>query len=157
MSALFFSIIVLLSSFLTTHVMASADEPHYPSFYILPSDTIRALVRATIRIFLDIDGDTLLSIKRPSLPLKLSNTSPGVLGGLVRRFILGLPVVGAASLVHMFISAPFLGPLHWLARYRGNRDRRNNSRDIAAILIVLLIVVGIIQYVPRSTFLELSP
>lgn len=51
-------------------------------------------------------------------------------------------MVGAGSLVHMLLSAPLLGPLQWLARQRGSRRRRDQSRDIAAIIILALIVAG---------------
>ena len=56
--------------------------------------------------------------------------------------VLGLPLVGAGSLVHMRLSLPLLGPLHWLARYRGNRTRRGESRDAAAVVVIVLLLVG---------------
>lgn len=67
---------------------------------------------------------------------------PGIVRRLIHRFVLGLPIVGASSLVHMLLSMPLIGPVHWLARYRGNRNRRGNSRDIAAILVIVLLVAG---------------
>lgn len=63
---------------------------------------------------------------------------------LLRRFVLGLPVVGAGSLVHMLLSLPLLTPVHWLARFRGGRSRRNSSsRDAAAVVIIILLIVGV--------------
>jgi hypothetical protein len=72
---------------------------------------------------------------------------PGVLKRFIRRFILGLPLVGASSLVQMLLSFGALGPVQWIARYRGSRNRRNSdSRDIAAIIIISLLLVGAVRY-----------
>jgi len=51
-------------------------------------------------------------------------------------------MVGAGSLVYTLLSAPLIGPLQWLARQRGGRSRREQSRDIAALVIVALVVAG---------------
>jgi hypothetical protein len=147
LSTAFFTILVLLSSFLTTFFTAPVDESsYYFSFYLTPFDIVRELVRATFRILQD-DKDIVRGsfFETPTADSPIAQSPPGIIARLIRRFVLGLPVVGAASLVHMFLSVPFFGPVHWLARYRGTRDRRGNSRDIAAILIIILIVVGIVQ------------
>jgi hypothetical protein len=127
------------------------DKSSYRYFYVSTFDVVRDLVRATLNI-LDEDGlfnkalfpDNLSSVSRtPQLP-------PGPFSRFIRRFVIGLPVVGAASFVQMFLSVPFFGPVHWLARSRSSRDRRGNSRDIAAILIILFVVFGVLQQVPCS-------
>jgi hypothetical protein len=48
----------------------------------------------------------------------------------------------------MLLSFGFLGPVHWLARFRGNRRRDNNTRDVAAVIIIVLLVVGAARSVP---------
>jgi hypothetical protein len=64
----------------------------------------------------------------------------------IRRIVLGLPVVGAVSLIQMLFSLPLLGPIQWIARSRGNRGRRdNNSRDTAAVFIILLLAIGALR------------
>jgi hypothetical protein len=141
-----FSALVLLSSFLTTFFMIPVDEPSYYYQFNL-FDLLRDLVRAAFRILQD-EGHFFDSpfFGEPS------RSPPSLFSTFVRRFILGLPVVGAASLVHMLLSLPFFGPLHWLARYRSSRDRRaNSSRDFAAIFIIILIAVGVARQVPSST------
>jgi len=146
-----FTIIVLLSSFLTTYFISSLDEPRYSSFFFVsPFDIAQDLIRAAFRIMQDensILSDPLLSSsfrRKTTGPMAtpLPRARPGIIKWLIHRFILGLPIVGASSLVHMLLSMPLIGPVHWLARYRGNRNRRGNSRDIAAILVIVLLVAG---------------
>jgi len=54
-------------------------------------------------------------------------------------------MVGAGSLVQMLLSAPLIGPLQWIARQRGTRRRRDNGRDLAAAVIIALLVVGALR------------
>jgi hypothetical protein len=153
LSALLFTALVMISSFLTTFFMSSFDQPSYwYSFYVNPADIVGDLVRASIRIL--EDAETFFDENAASAPKPITQPAtppaippilrppPGLLKKFIHRFLLGLPVIGAGSIVHMLFSLPFIGPVHWLARYRGNRDRRGSSRDIAAIVIVVLIVVG---------------
>jgi len=146
-----FSALVLLSSFLTTFFMIPVDDSSY--FYQFNLfDLLRDLIRAAVRILQD--GDHFVDssfFEEPLVGSPTSRSPPGLFSTFVRRFILGLPVVGAASLVHMLLSLPFFGPLHWLARYRSSRERRANSRDFAAIFIIILIAVGVARQVPSST------
>jgi hypothetical protein len=143
--------------------MSAFEEPttYYYSFYISPFEVAQDLVRAAFRILKDeIGGDELFS--KVQMPVG-SNTagpsslpkprpSPGLIKSFIRRFIFGLPIVGAGSLVHMLLSFGFLGPVHWLARFRGNRRRDSNSRDIAAVIIVVLLVVGAARSVHSGMF-----
>lgn len=138
--------------------MSSLDEPSYYSssfFYVSPFETASDLIRAALRILRDednvaaiIDDSVMSKIYRSRgsgapgpLDPPVPRTPPGILKRFIRRFILGLPIIGAGSIVHMLLSLPFLGPVQWIARYRGNR-RRGNSRDMAALIVVLLLVVG---------------
>jgi len=155
-SAILFTSLVMMSSFLTTFFVSSTDEPssYWYSFYVSPVEVVGDLVRASFRIFQDEGGileDILLSkisptdstIRPPAPPT--DSKPPGVVKRLIQRFLLGLPVVGAGSLVQMLFSLPFIGPVHWLARYRGSRNRRGSSRDLAAIVIVGLIIIGALR------------
>ncbi len=109
----------------------------------------RDLVRAALRILQDeaggvFDPDALL----PSFTSDDAETvsNHGAVWRFARRIVLGLPVVGAASLIHMLFSLPLLGPIQWIARSRGNRGRRNNgSRDTAAVVIILLLAIGALR------------
>jgi hypothetical protein len=66
---------------------------------------------------------------------------------LIRRFLIGLPLVGAGSIVHMLLSLQMLAPVQFIARYRAGQSRRNsNTRDIAALIVIALVIAGIIRY-----------
>ncbi|KAI9462482.1 hypothetical protein BJY52DRAFT_152268 [Lactarius psammicola] len=166
LSTVFFTAIVFASSFLTTTLISPLDEPSYGSYdsstsvYISgggywtwtnPYSVGRDLVRAALRIIQDetgglFDPDAFGSSTAPESAETLSD--PGIVWRFVRRFILGLPVVGAASLIHMLFSLPLLGPLQWIARSRGNRGRRGSrSGDTAAVVIMFLLAVGALRVV----------
>ena len=162
LSGIIFTCIVMLASFITTFFLSAFEEPTYyysPFFYVSPLDLAHDLIAATLRILRD--GDVIGTFNEgvtvtpkahsttDSNPLGSfkSRQKPGLVKNFIRRFILGLPMVGAGSLVHMLLSAPLLGPLQWLARQRGSRRRRDQSRDIAAIIIIVLIVVGAARFV----------
>ena len=156
----------MLASFITTFFLSAFEEPTYysPFFYVSPFDLAHDLITATLRILQDGDIIGTFDEGVPVTPRARSTTDSSPLGshksrpklGLVksfiRRFILGLPMVGAGSLVHMLLSAPLLGPLQWLARQRGSRRRRDQSRDIAAMIIIVLIVVGAARFVTVPLF-----
>ncbi len=163
LSTVIFTAIVFASSFLTTTFISRLDEPSYVSYgsstiYITgggywtwtnPYSVGRDLVRAALRIIQDetgglFDPDAFSSSTAPESAETLSD--PGIVWRFVRRFILGLPVVGAASIIHMLLSLPLLGPLQWIARSRGNRGRRGSrSGDTAAFVIMFLLAVGALR------------
>lgn len=157
-SGLVFTLIVMLASFITTNFMSAFEEPSYSYvsvFYVSPFEVARDLIRAALRILQDGDvvyafDEVARSMPQSSAPSPVrpirTPTPPGLLKRLVRRFVLGLPIVGAGSVVHMLLSVPFLGPVQWLARHRGNR-RRGNTKDIAALVIVVLLILGALRYV----------
>ncbi|KAG1864280.1 hypothetical protein DFJ58DRAFT_656280 [Suillus subalutaceus] len=148
-SSFLFTILVMCSSYATTYFMSSfEDHSSYGSsyyFFISPIDVGQDLIRAALRILRDQDAfpleDNAPRLTRTN-PAPLPS-SPSFLKRFVRRFIIGLPMIGAGSIVHMLLSLPFLGPVHWIARFRGNRSRRNNSTDLAAMIILALLLVGI--------------
>lgn len=143
----------MCSSYATTYFMNSFED--YSSsgssyyFFISPIDVGHDLIRAALRILRDQDAfpleDNAPRLTRAN-PAPLPS-SPSFLKRFVRRFIIGLPMIGAGSVVHMLLSLPLLGPVHWIARFRGNRSRRGNSTDIAAMIILALLVVGIARQV----------
>lgn len=165
LSTVFFTAIVFASSFLTTTLISPLDEPSYVSYgtsalyvsgwdywtWTNPYSVGRDLVRAALRIIQDetgglFDPDAFTSSTAPESAETLSN--PGIVWRFIRRFILGLPVVGAASLIHMLFSLPLLGPLQWIARSRGNRGRNaSRSGDTASMVILFLLAVGALRVV----------
>jgi hypothetical protein len=166
-SAVLFTMLVLLSSFITTFFMSWFEDPsdsyYYRSsifgfggfgfFYVSPFDIARDIIRAALRILQDTDGEVFGHADTQSDP-HTPHSEPGLLMSLIRRFLLGLPIVGAGSVVHMLLSVPLLSPVHFLARYRSNNRRRDSSRDIASLIIIGLVLVGAARFVDayRSKF-----
>jgi len=150
LSGLLFTFIVMVASYITTFFMSAFEEPTYQSlFFISPIEVAQDLITAAFRVLRD--GELVGTFEEPMFSSKSTSATkmplptppPGVLKRFIRRFILGLPLVGASSLVQMLLSVGALGPVQWIARYRGSRNRRNsNSRDIAAIIIISLLLVG---------------
>lgn len=166
LSTVLFTILVYASSFLATALLSSLDDPSYNSSsysssaiyfasgggywtWTNPYTVGRDLVRAALRIIKDetggiFDPDVLLNPPAPGSAELASD--PSFVWRFVRRFILGLPVVGAASLIHMLFSLPLLGPIQWIARSRGSRGRGSSrSRDTAAVVIILLLAIGALR------------
>lgn len=147
LSGIVFTVIVMLSSFITTYFMSVFEEPSYYYYdnHVQPLDVAKDFVGAALRIFQDVDGAGILEDVAPPIPLVASQRSPsmgpGILKSFVRRFLLGLPIVGAGSLIQMLLSVP-LGPIHWLTRSRGGRRRNDSRGDMASLIIVVLIIVG---------------
>jgi len=160
-SAVLFTVLVLLSSFITTYFMSWFEEPSYSSYYyrsnsfffgssffVSPLEIVQDIIRAALRILQDEDGETFGRAHPPPADSQFAasdappHSDPGIVKSLVRRFFLGLPVIGAGSVVHMLLSVPLLSPLHFLARYRSSNRRRESSRDIASLIIVGLILLG---------------
>jgi hypothetical protein len=161
LSSVLFTVLVFLSSFITTYFMNAFEEgssygssgSYFYSYWTLPYDVGQDLVRAALRILKEESG-----ILDPTFSTRVTNSahqtplaapeevtraaSSGVLKTFLQRLLLGLPIVSAGSLVHMLLSFPLLGPVHWIARYRGNRARRDSTRDVAAVVVVVLLLVG---------------
>lgn len=155
LSSFFFILLVMFSSYVTSYFLASIEDQSLVGttyFFVSPIDVAQDLVRAAIRILRDQDIlpselEVPLLLKAPT-PARLPQP-PGLLGRFVRRFLLGLPMVGVGSLIHMILALPFMGPLQWIARWRGNRTRRGTDRDLAAAVIVIFIVIGAARSVMR--------
>ncbi|THV07703.1 hypothetical protein K435DRAFT_848112 [Dendrothele bispora CBS 962.96] len=162
-TAIIFTMLTMVSSTITTYLLSVFQEPTSTSFYysygwgwyFSPFETVRDLVRAALRIIQDNDlgaafGEPdFLSASSRSRP---GSASAGTMSELppqsaikkfIQRFVIGLPLLGAGSLIQMLISVPFIAPVQWIARYRGNRRRNNDSsRDITSLIIIALIAVG---------------
>ncbi|KAH9982553.1 hypothetical protein BGW80DRAFT_1263799 [Lactifluus volemus] len=132
LSTILFTGIVFASSFLTTTILASLDEPVNESYgssavYFMgggywawtnPYSVGRDLVRAALRIIQDETGGIL---------------DPDAFSFSSTRDSVDAP----ASLVNMLFSLPLLSPL----------QRSSGSRDTAAVVIILLLAVGALRMV----------
>jgi len=153
-STVVFTLIVYASSFVTAACLGlfeqGADEDSYIfSYYFYPIETFRDLVSSTLSILNDEFG----IIEQRGGPHRRSRqhhaplvTKPdSLVVRLVKKFILGLPLVGVGSLIQMILSMPVLGPVNWIARYRSSRGRRGSTRDITAVIVIGLMVIGAIR------------
>ena len=158
LSALLFTLLVMIASYITTFFISAFEEPtYYHPFYLNPFDVAQDLVTAAFRVMkdgalADILEDNIrrppTTDKAPVVPPPTLRPHPSILTRFIQRFIIGLPLVGAGSLVHMILSVQMLAPVQLLARYRGSRNRRNKgSRDIAALIVISLLIVGALRYV----------
>ncbi|KAI0756882.1 zf-C3HC4-domain-containing protein [Daedaleopsis nitida] len=140
LSTLFFTILVLLSSFVTTYFISEDDDSTYSFTFYYPLEIFRNLVKMTVGILADdrLIDDTMLRRRMGSSRSQESRTPPGLIQRLFRRFLLGLPVVGAGSIAHMLLSFPL--PFHWL-RFRTRRAGRE-SRDLMALVILAIVLAG---------------
>ena len=157
LSGLLFTLLVMIASYITTFFISAFEAPsYYHPFYSNPFEVAQDLVTAAFRVMKDGDMASILednirqhssTTSTPGAPL-VPKPRPGFIIRFIQRFIIGLPLVGAGSLVHLLLSVQYLAPVQWLARYRGSRSRRNNgSRDIAALIVISLLVVGALRYV----------
>jgi len=141
-SSILFTILVLCSSFVTTSMLSDDGGKAYVYGFYSPFDVISNLVRATVSIFVDdklLDEGILQTSKPQSTAgIRSRGKPPGFLKRLVRRFLLGLPVVGAGSIAHMLLSVPL--PFHWVRFRPYNRGR--DSKDLVALLIVAVVLMG---------------
>ncbi|TFY65160.1 hypothetical protein EVJ58_g2158 [Rhodofomes roseus] len=144
MSTLLFTIIVLCSSFVTTSLLSDdGDSTVFFYGFYNPLEVVQNLVRATVSIFVDdrlLDEAVLQGSRSKARPIQIRTPAkpPRLIRRLVRRFLLGLPVVGAGSIAHMLLSVPL--PFHWL-RLRGY-TRNRDSRDMMMLLILAVVLMG---------------
>lgn len=147
LSSIFFTILVICSSFVTTSFLADDAQWGYTySIYLHPLEVMRNLIKATIGIFVNddlLDSTVLGSSFTGPIRSSADAVPPGILKTLVRRFLLGLPVVGAGSIAQMLISFPF--PLQ-MFRMRTTR-RWRNSGDAIAIIVLTIVLAGAIRSV----------
>jgi hypothetical protein len=158
-SAVIFTLIVYASSFLTAACLGVfergvSEDSYIFSSYFYPIDTFKDLVSSTLSILNDEFGiiDQLKGPhpRSPSRPTPLTAEPDSFVVRLIKKFLLGLPLVGIASLIQMIISMPILGPVHWIARYRSSRGRRGSTRDMTAIIVVGLMIIGALRFIYQS-------
>ncbi|SOV08556.1 uncharacterized protein UDID_00406 [Ustilago sp. UG-2017a] len=94
------------------------------------------------------------SVRRTS---KLAAESQGWLNKLLVQFSVGFSLVGILSFVNLLVGASFLGPINlhnfglgrsFARMTSGGRPSRNGNRDgvnVASILIVLLVLIGVVR------------
>ena len=141
LSTFLFTILVLLSSFVTTFfVRGDVEDGMFTYTYWYPLEIFRNLVKMTVSILADdnVIDNRVLRHRTQATQIREPQAPPGILLRLFRRFMLGLPVVGAGSVAHMLLSIPF--PFHWL-RLRTRRANRE-SKDLMALIVLAVVLAG---------------
>ena len=165
-SAIIFTLIVYVSSFVTAACLGlfeqgASEDSYIFSYYFYPIDTFKDLVSSTLSILNDEFGiiEQLEGLHRRSQPrpTPLAAKPDSLVVRLVKKFLLGLPLVGIGSLIQMILSMPILGPVHWIARYRSSRGRRGSTRDMTAIIVVGLMLIGSLRFIYQPLNLQLCP
>lgn len=160
-----FTILAICSSFIATWFINPDDVDSFSGgwsffaggYWVDPFGAAKDFIRIVVRFLRDEDVimDESMFSRSSSRDAYLQPLRPqgstGLIARFIQRFILGLPVVGVASLVHLLWTLSMLSPLHWMARWRTmNRgSRRERSRDIATIIILIAIIGGALRYVHR--------
>ena len=160
LSVFLFTCLAFFASFLVTVFMSDEDyTPRSTVFFfgwnwVTPDEVAYNLLRIVLRILRDEDIiDDSRSFNRPAATSQYQSTSTRQLGpfaNFLRRIVIGVPVLGVASLVQLFWSMSFLGPVNLLARRVGSgRNRRESSRDIATLIVLVAIILGALRCAQR--------
>jgi len=160
-----FIILVFSASFIGSFILNvlddsdSTSDSYYSYWFYNPISAARDLVTSAVRILDDVTSDRLSSStgrvdwSHPT-PYKLADTQPGIIARLVRRFILGLSVVGITSFIQWLWSMSALGTM----RFPGLRSRRDRERSALSIIIIVFVIAGaarallqVYRFVERGT------
>lgn len=156
MSGIAFTLLLFVSSFVTTYLISGTGEESY--FTIYPWETFREVVRSVVCALTDLPCDEFtLSSRGRRVHARVQTRPPTMFNRFVRRLLLGLPTVGAGSLISTLFSLPF--PItHWI-RVRLRRGSRNAS-DITTLIFLTVVIIGAARCVscciPRRSIFNLS-
>ena len=157
LSLFFFISLSYAASFVATFLadFLDLDEPPRSTViyvgvgwdWVNPIEVFYNLMRLVTRVLQDekILGDDSASSFGTSSTQGRMRSPSSLIATFIRRVIIGVPVVGVASLIQLLFSIHLLAPVNMLARYRG-RNRRDSSRDIAMIIVLGAVLLGILRY-----------
>src|SRR5258705_216435 len=103
----------MAASYITTFFMPAFESPttYNSFFYISPIDVAQDLIAAAFRIIRDGDisdffTETIGHSRKSPLETgtRPNQSPPGLIKSFIRRFLIGLPLIGAGSIVHMLLS-----------------------------------------------------
>ena len=158
LSIFLFLCLSFFASFLVTYFLDSSGNGSgfglgfWGFYWVSPSQVIGNILR--ILRDEEIIPDELFSLSpSKASPSKFFDFSSwGRTGLFLKRILIGIPVLGVASLVQFLYSVSFLGPAHLFTRHAGRgRNRRESSIDIATIIILGAVLLGTLRYVPVCT------
>ncbi|KAJ3551445.1 hypothetical protein NM688_g4698 [Phlebia brevispora] len=138
LSCFAFTLLLFCSSFVTTYLISGTSDDSY--FFVYPWDTFREVMRSVACAITDIPcDDRNVSARARRMGERMRGQRPTLLNRFVRRLLLGLPTVGAGSVLNMIWSLPF--PIHSWIRMRLRRGSRSTS-DLATLIFLAAIIIG---------------
>ena len=144
LSGILFTILLFFSSFITTYLVSGPSTYSSSWFFISPWDAFREVIRSSVCGLTSIGCGDDYSFYSPGQRSSFPDPQkqPSLLYRFFRRLILGVPTVGAGSLLGMLWNLPF--PItHWL-RVRLRRSNRNAS-DLTTLIFVGLVIIGALK------------
>lgn len=147
LSAFAFTVLLFLSSFITTLLIAGSSENYSSSWFIItPWDTFREVVRSAVCGLTDLscdDSNLYRRLRKPGASRSVVPKPPPTLfGRFIRRLLLGIPTVGAGSMLGMLINMPF--PIAQWIRVRFRRSNRN-ATDFTTLIFVGIVIIGALK------------
>jgi len=165
-SIILFVTFVFLASFVVS-IFISKTPSHSDSYtsywYSSPITVVNDIIKLAVTTFAEeLDDNPILTPKikyRPipqdgrgsirsgpfksTIPMEvIKPTEPGVALRLLRRFIMGLSLVGILSFVNILVSFSLLGTMQ-LANWRVRRDGR--GKNVVTMVIVMFVIVGVVK------------
>ncbi len=150
-----FTFLVYFASFIATFFLDNLDEStsYGPTFFFFGTSPLlvaKDVIKLALRFLQDEDlflEDNPFA-RKPDVASRVFRLPKerGFISNFFRRVVIGIPVVGAASLVQLLWSISMLTPFHFFTRL-GGRDRREGrgSRDFATILVLFAVVMGVLR------------
>lgn len=160
LSVFLFLCMSFFASFLVTYLL-DAGQRHtgfgfgFFGFYFVSPSQVVGNILAILRDE-EIIPEELFSFSSPHIPgvRYFDISSLGKAGIFLKRVLIGIPVLGVASLVQFLYSVSFLGPAHLFTRHAGRgRNRRESSIDIATIIILGAVILGTLRCVSSFCYL----
>ncbi|PSS37609.1 hypothetical protein PHLCEN_2v536 [Hermanssonia centrifuga] len=103
-------------------------------------ETFRDVLRTAVCALTDAPcEEVILSARTRRVRARVQKAPPTLLNRFVRRLLLGLPTVGAGSILNMLFTLP-IPFTHWI-RVRLRRGSRSSS-DITTLILLAVIIIG---------------
>ena len=157
LSVFVFSCLAYVASFLVTLFLDDLDPDdtlHDGGFlffgwgWVNPVDVAKNLIKTVLRALQDEDiiaVEDIFNLGSKSAPSRFIEAPQklGAIANFLRRILIGIPVLGATSIIQILWSTGFLRPFDLATRHRG-RNRRD-SRDFASAVILIAMIFGILR------------
>jgi len=148
-----FILLVFAASFVGSFVLRYFDNSDftyssYSYWFYDPISATQNFIAYAIRLMDETAESTLMDSSQGNMdwsrgtPYKMADTQPGIIIRLLRRFILGLGVVGVTGFVQWIWSMSLTSFMHLWGPRGGRRDRRNRGQSALSLIVILLVLAG---------------